>query len=228
MTTYKLKEDIEGRTRKTFVKTLPLVFLASLPVLIMAFMIREEAPYLLYLMLFFIVSATVIAYFLSSKRRTSFLLTVDQDTISLRQSGKDNVSITRNEIEKIIDENSGIRIKSIDPSVEIFVPGDLVDYEKLKSELSSWASLESGGTSQTRQIVTILVVCLLLIGGYLTKNPIFGYTLIAMLAVYLVVIYSQNFKAMMVTKDKWKRVRIIISFVLFGLIILSYILKELK
>jgi hypothetical protein len=228
VSTYRLKEDTHGRAKKSFIKSLPLVLLASLPALIMAFIIRKEFPFFIYFMLFALMSATVIAYFLSSKRRSSFLLTIDQDRVNLHQSGKRDVIISTSEIKKNIDEDSGIRIKSIDPTVEIYIPNDLEDYEKLKTELTSWAIIESGQKNKSLQIIVILFVCFLLIGGYITKNPIFGYTLIALLGGYCVFLYTQNFKALMVTKDRWKRVRIIISFILFGLITLNYILNYIK
>jgi hypothetical protein len=173
-------------------------------------------------------SAIIIVYLLSKNRRSTFLLTVNEDGVNLHQSGKTDLFIQRNEIKNILDENSGLRIKSIDPSMEIFIPNDLENYDKLKLELNTWSIIEDGQKYKTRQIAILVFVIILLIGGYITKNPLFGYTLLALLTVYVVYLYSQNFKVLMVTKDRWKRIRIIISFVLFGLIILSYVLKYIK
>jgi hypothetical protein len=228
VTTYKLKEDTEGRTRKSFIKFLPMVFLASMPALILAFAASKEAPFVLYFMLFALISAIIIAYFLAKSRRPTFLLTVTEESVALHQSGKADVCIQRNEIKTIFNEHTGLRIKSIDPSVEIFIPNDLEHYDTLKLELNTWSIIEDGQKNKTRQTVILVFVILMLIGGYLTKNPFFGYTLLALLTGYVVYLYSQNFKVLIVTKDRWKRIRIIISFVLFGLIILSYILKYIQ
>lgn len=228
MTTYKLKEETPGRTRKSYLKFVPMIFLAAVPALLLSYSVRNETPFVMYFMLFALVSAIVIAYFISIKQRATFLLTVNEDSIRLRQSGKGDAFIERNEIAKIIDEGSGLRIKSIDPSVEIFIPNDLEDYDKLKLELNTWAIIESGQGKKLRDATIIGFVILLIVGGYMTRNPIFFYIILGLGAAYLLYTYSLNFKTMMVTKDKWKRIRIIISFVLFGLIILSYLLKYMK
>jgi hypothetical protein len=223
--TYKLKEDNQGRVKIAFYKSLPLELLTLLPFLLMAFIIRDKFPFLIYIFLIVFILAIFYYDYPSSKKRSAFLLTLNQDSIKIYQSVKGNISIGKDDIKFIIDEGSGLRIKSIDPSVVIFIPNDLEDYDKLKLELGSWALIESGRKNIKHKVIIPIFACIMLTGGYLTKNPIFGYALISLLAGFLVFIYYQNFKTMMVTKDRTKRIKIVVSFILFGLLILVYILK---
>jgi hypothetical protein len=228
LATYKLKEDSQGRAKITFYKSLPIELLTCLPFLLIAFIIRDKFPFLIYFILLFFILATFIYDYPSSKKRSAFLLTLNHDSINIYQSGKGNINVGKYEIKNIIDEGLGIRIKSIDPSIVIFIPDDLEDYDKLKIELGSWAIIENGRKNIKHKIIIPIYACIMLTGGYLTKNPIFGYALIALLAGFLVFIYYRNFKTLMVTKDRGKRIKIIVSFILFGLIILGYIFKYIN
>jgi len=223
--TYKLKVDNQGRAKKAFYKSLPLELLTMLPFLLMAFIIRDKFPLLIYIFLIVFISLTFNYEYPSLKKRAAFLLTLNQDSINIYQSGKGNVTISKDEVKNIIDEGSGIRIKSIDPSVVIFIPDDLEDYDKLKLELGSWTIIESGRKNIKHKIIIPIYACIMITGGYLTKNQIFVYALIALLAGFLVFIYYRNYKTLMVTKDRGKKIRIVVSFILFGLIILGYVFK---
>ncbi len=228
MTTYALRKDTQDQAKKSFIKFIPLVVLASLPALIMAFAMSGDAPYLIYFMVIMLIAAITIAYFLGQKRRPTFLLTVDEVGIKLHRSGNADVMIRRDEVKTISDEDAGLRVRSIDPTDEIFIPKDVENYESLKTELGSWILVEKGEQNKFLQIGGLIGVIVIFLGMIVFKEKVFVYLFLALLAGYVIYLYSRNFKSMLVTKDKWKRIRIIGSFIIFGFIIVSYLLRYLR
>lgn len=229
MPIYNLSVDTATQKKQKLMKLLPIIGLAALPALIFGFIASRDMPYVFPFMVLVMCIATIIGITLGIKRQSSTKLILENDQVIYQRQGRAEVRIKREDIKRIIEtSDSGLRIKSIDPTDEIFVTKDFQNYDQLKIELGYWLPIE---TPVHRKypfnlfVSWIIIMVVLIIAAFVFRIRIFFYLWIASLALPVVYQYALNFKSMIVTKDPKKRIQIIISFVLIVYIIYKLFLS---
>ncbi len=216
MPTYFLPDDTKSQKKKNFAKLLPMILLAGLPAIIFSYFTNRDIPYAFPVFLILIVSAIIIAFFVGINRRYSVKIITDNDQIIYQCSGKPDVRIRRDEIKKIIEiRDSGLKIQSNDPTEEIFASKDLVFYDQLKNELSSWVSIENVEKEESPQkpiIAYLLWMVAITLLTFTLKRRVLFYIWVASFVLPLLYHYALDIKSIFVTKDSKKRIQLILVY----------------
>jgi len=224
MTTYRLGEVEPDQTRKTLTKVLPIIALAAVPGLIMVFALSKDSPILLVVVPVMLVMVTVIGIVLGIKRRPSIAVTLDTDQLRYQRRGIPDIVIRRDEMKRITEqEGGGLTVQSVDPADRIYVPNNLENYDQFRQELSSWGLIEPHETSNYLPYLVGGILAVFSAGAFLLKEKVFFYLLMLAFGGFVVYQFAVDFKSMLVTKDKGKRIRLAISFLIVGYLIYRFI-----
>jgi hypothetical protein len=216
MSTYFLPDNTKSQKKKNIFKLLPMILLAGLPAIIFGYFTSRDIPCVFPVFLILTVSVIVIAFIIGINRRFSVKIITDNDQITYQRSGKPDVRIRRDEIKKIIEiRDSGLRIKSNDPTEEIFASKNLVFYDQLKNELSSWASIENaeqGKSPQKLIIAYLLWMAAITLLTFTLRRRVLFYIWVASLVLPVLYHYALDIKSIFVTKDSKKRIQLILVY----------------
>jgi fatty acid desaturase len=228
MSTFSLSEDSNIQKKQKLMKLLPLIGLAALPALLFVYKVSEDTPYVFPLVLISLCVTIFIGIMLGIRRLTSIRLILENDKIVFQRPGRPEIRLNREDVKQIIEvPDSGLKIKSIDPTDEIFVTKDFQNYDQLKMELGSWLPIEN--QAQRKYPFYLIIAGLLLmviftIGTFVFRIRIFFYLWMASLASPVIYYIARDFKSMIVTKNRKKRIQSIISFVLIAYIIYKFLI----
>ena len=228
MSTYSLTKDSNLQKKQKLMKLFPLIGLSVLPALLFVYKMSEDTPYVLPLVLISLCIIIFVGIMLGIRRMTSVKLILENDKIVFQRPGRSEICINREDVKQIIEvPDSGLTIKSIDPTDEIFVTKDFLNYDELKMELGSWLPIEN--QAERKYLFYLIVAGLLLmviftIGTFFFRIRIFFYLWIASLASPVIYYIVRDFKSMIVTKNRKKRIQSIILFVLIAYIIYKFLI----
>jgi hypothetical protein len=224
MTTYRLGKEETDQTKKTLIKIVPLLVLALIPALIMVFALSKDFPILLVIVPVMLVFVTVTGIVLGIKRRPSISVTLENDQLRYQRTGISDIVIRRDEVKRIVEhEEGGLTVESVDPTDRISVPKNLENYDQFKQELSSWGLIEADQTNKNLPYLVGGILVVLSVGAFVLKEKVFFYLLLLALGSFVLYQFAVDFKSMLVTKDKSKRIRLAISFLIVGYLIYRFI-----
>jgi hypothetical protein len=234
MATYYLERDRE-QTKKHLKKILPMILLAFMTAFSLAFTQSREFPEVIVIapFIFIILIFAIIVVFSSAlKRQSTSLFIVDNNQITFRQSGHRDVTVGREDVKHILESaDEGLTIKTSDPYVVIYVPNKVLNYDRLKTEISSWQLIETGGDEKKYTIIIYLMLSsqiIFAIGAFLFKTNIFYYLIGISFALFIAFRFTLDLKSFLVQKDKKKLVYLIIPTLIIGyalFIIISSLFK---
>ena len=147
MATYYLNEPDREQTKRHLKKILPMILLAYMTAFFLAYTQSREFPEVIVIapiVLIILILAIVVVFTSALKRQSSSLFIIDNNQITFRQSGHRDVTVRREDVKQILESADGrLTIKSFDPNVAIYVPNKVVNYDRLKIEISSWKLIET-------------------------------------------------------------------------------------
>jgi hypothetical protein len=232
MSTYHLNKPDSEQTKKTLLKIVPLILLASIPALLMVYASSKEFPILMVVFPLMLIVVITIGITLGIKRQSSSLFIIDNNQITFRRSGRPDVMVKREDVKHILESDDGsITIKSIDPNSVIYVPKELLNYDQLKMEISSWKLIEKNEDNKKPMMLTYLMLGLQVvfaIGAFLFKEIVFLYLIGVSLVAFIVYRLFLDMKSFLVTKDKKKLVSLIIPILLVGYILFNIMASIFK
>ena len=223
MTSYVLTEKGKQRISRTMWITIAIVIpLSCLPAFIVYHTLRNiHSPQVWIMFSVFLLGPIALYFYARHVFKSQMLLrvTIEEDKVKLERPGKQTISIQRKEVKQIIEnEGSGINIDSIDPTLKIFVPFNLENYDDFKIRISLWSPLVPLKTEEINWLLVIstgIAICLILFGGfYFTKSSIFVWIFIGLLLIAGISQWSVTFKTAMHAKSRYKRISAILSILL--------------
>jgi hypothetical protein len=145
--------------KKRMKKTYLLLSILCLPAVIaIAFSSTEVV---LFLLLLGLVTGIVvfIALRMVLKIQLSTQLVFDNNNITMQINGRDDVSIRRDEVDRIVFvEGEGYQIFAIGPPRMIRIPIGLQNYEQLSNTIRTWSTIDIHGKLNTLVIILIVSI----------------------------------------------------------------------
>ena len=190
--------------KSTFFKVIALVALAAIGPLAMAY---ATDPNVFIILLVLYVAAVASAIALAVSRRSRSELTIDHDQLTLKYPGKPDVTILRNDIRTIEDRPGfGINVVSSTTKSTIFIPRDLIGYENVRSELSSWHPIEPESQDGKRPLVLMISLIAIsgiaAVGAFLFRIKASFYVFAATFVIIMVMGMVNSFKGQTERKQK--------------------------
>ena len=234
MATYYLERDRE-QTKKHLTKILPMILLAFMTAFSLAFIQSKEFPEVIVIAPFifiFLILAIIVTFSSALKRQSTSLFIVDNNQITFRQSGHRDVTVRREDVKQILESaDEGLTIKTSDPYIVIYVPKKLLNYDRLKMEISSWQLIETGGDEKKYTLIIYLMLSsqiIFAIGAFLFKKDIFYYLIGISFALFIAIRFTLDLKSFLVQKDKKKLVYLIIPTLIIGYALFTIISSLFK
>jgi hypothetical protein len=196
MPTYTLSNEDNRDIKRSLSKVLPIIAVAVIGPLAMAYAFDHRVFFFLLAMYTFIV---VVAITIAVLRRSRFQLTIDQNQLTLQRPGKPVITILRCDIKSIVENpQSGITVFGNQSNENIFIPHELDGYEFVKSELNSWRAIGPEPAADNRQlklIISLIVISsVAAVGAFLFKIIFFFFIFIASFLAIAIFGISGTFK----------------------------------
>jgi len=229
MATYHIDKRDSSETKKTLAKIFPLLILASIPALVMVYVSSKDFPLLMIIVPMMMVLAITIGIVLAIKKQSSVVITLDENQLIYRRSGQPDIVIRREEVKGIYEhDDGGIAVQSIDPQITIYAPKNIENFDQFKMALTSWKLIEKSQSNMLMIYIIGIGIAVLAVGAFLFRVKECFYLLIAAFGLFIIYQFAINIKSALVTKDKGKRVGLVLSILILGYFLYTIIDSFIK
>jgi hypothetical protein len=198
MPTYKFSPEQSELEKRSFATKMVVLMTFGCAAAVITAYLRDPEPSLLAMMFpvaFLILIGSVIGYIKikpGADAAASLQITVEQDRITMEKTGTPGEIILRSEISRIVEiADKGIRVDSVHKFQSIFVPKELSGYEQIRSELMTWALVETK-PDHTYAMYSVFLVVGCLVYYLLTATSgvrVYGFEVASILGVLVAIIF---------------------------------------